>query len=251
MVFAIKYIYTWVLPPAIFVLLLIWLACRTWRKSRQLSGLAWLIAALLYAVSIQPVAELLLRPLEYYHPLPFQATGDSILLLGGGTLADVPTPEGWQGQVADAPAQRLIGAYALHRRNGWPILISGGEVFRGDGTEAEVMRDILVSMGMAPDKIISEARSQNTKQNAEFSAEILKQKGLKQPVLVTSAFHMRRSVAEFKRAGVAVTPYPVGYYATRGNYWNALSWTPTFSALRGSGLAIKEYLGLAALAFGR
>ena len=85
-----------------------------------------------------------------------------IVLLGGGTMADVPMPEGWRGQVADVPAQRLIGAYALHRRTGWPILVSGGEVFRGDGTEAGVMQAILVSLGMSPDKIIIEPRSLNT-----------------------------------------------------------------------------------------
>lgn len=249
MIYLIKYIYTWFLPPAIFVLGLIWLACRLWRRSRQLSGLSWLLAVLLYGISIQPVSELLLRPLEYHHPLPQKVEGDSIVLLGGGTLADVPLPAGWQGQVGDAAAQRIIGAYVLHRQTGWPIIPSGGEVFRGTGTEAEVMTDILVSLGMDRTKIFAEPNSLNTTQNAQFSAEILRQQGLTRPVLVTSAFHMRRSVTEFNRAGLTVTPYPVGYYVTRGSHWNALSWTPTFSALRGSGLAIKEYLGLTALAF--
>ena len=169
------------------------------------------------------------------------------MLLGGGTMADVPMPEGWRGQVADVPAQRLIGAYALHRRTGWPILVSGGEVFRGDGTEAVVMQAILVSLGMSPDKIIMEPRSLNTTENAKMSADIMRLRGYKRPVLVTSAFHMRRSVEEFKQAGVMVTPYPMGYYTPRRDYWNALSWVPSAAAMRGTGLALKEYMGLAIL----
>ena len=120
-------------------------------------------------------------------------------------------------------------------------------MYRGDGREAVVMQDILISLGMAADKIILEDRSLNTTENAVFSAAILKQRGLSQPILVTSAFHMARSVEEFHLAGVTTIPYPVGYYVPRGSYWNATSWVPSASALRGTSLALKEYLGLAAL----
>ena len=82
MIYVIKFIYQWVLPPACFVVLLVWLAWRLTRKSKGLSAAAGLLAALLYAASIQPVSEALLRPLEYRHLLPVTATGDSIVLLG-------------------------------------------------------------------------------------------------------------------------------------------------------------------------
>lgn len=246
-IYLIKFLYFWMLPPACFVVLLAWLAWRLRRSSHGLSALAWLIAVLMYASSIQPVSEALLRPLEYRHPLPLHVEGDSILLLGGGSTTDVPLPEGWTGQVADVPAQRLIGAFLLHRRTGWPVLVSGGEVFRGSGREAIVMREILISLGMKPEKIIVEDRSLNTAENALFSAVMLKARGLSRPVLVTSAFHMARSVEEFRHARVEVTPYPVGYYVTRGSYWNALSWVPSYTAMRGTGMALKEYMGLAAV----
>ena len=248
MIYVIKFIYQWVLPPACFVVLLVWLAWRLTRKSKGLSAAAGFLAALLYAASIQPVSEALLRPLEYRYPLSSSgAAGDSIVLLGGGSYADVPTPEGWQGQVGDAAAQRIIGAYVLHRRTGWPVVVSGGEVYRGDGQEAVIMQKILISLGMAPESILVEGRSLNTTENALFSAKILKKRGLRRPLLVTSAFHMPRSVDEFSKAGVAVTPYPVGYYTTRGSYWHALSWVPSAAAMRGTAIALKEYLGMAAL----
>lgn len=246
-IYAVKFLYSWVLPPACFVLLLLWLAWRLRAGPRGQARMALLIAALLYAASIQPVSEALLRPLEYRYPLPARLEGDSILLLGGGSLTDVPLPEGWHGQVQDAPSQRVIGACVLHRRTGWPVLVSGGEVFRGDGREAVVMRDILVSLGTPPERILLEDRSLNTEENAVLSAAILKQRGLSRPVLVTSAFHMPRSVEELKKAGLEATPYPVGYYVSRHSYWNALSWVPSYAAMRGTGLALKEYMGLAAL----
>lgn len=247
MIYVFKYIYTWLLPPAIFVLLLLWLSWHLWRKVRNQAWLALTIAALLYLSSIQPVPEALLRSLEYKYALPQKPEGDVIVLLGGGTMADVPLPDGWRGEVGGAAAQRVLGAYALHRRSEWPILVSGGEVFRGDGTEAVVMKAILVSLGMSPDKIVVEAKSLNTQQNAEFTAGLLRQYGYKRPVLVTSAFHMPRSLAEFKQAGIAATPYPVGYSASRQDYWNALSWVPSAGAMYGTGVALKEYAGLAVL----
>jgi len=39
----------------------------------------------------------------------------------------------------------------------------------------------------------------------------------------------------------------VGYYTSRRDHWNALSWVPSAAAMRGTGLALKEYLGLAVL----
>lgn len=247
MIYLLKFLYSWVLPPAIFVLLLLWLAWQLRQKSRGGAWAACILAGLLYLVSIQPVSESLLRSLEYKYPLPQQVSADVIVLLGGGTMSDLPLPVGWSGQVGDATGQRVVGAYILHRRSGLPIIPSGGEVFRGDGAEAVVMRDVLVSLGMAPDKIIAEAKSLNTQQNASLTADLLRLRGYKRPVLVTSAFHMRRSVEEFKQAGFTVTPYPVGYYTPRHNYWNALSWVPSAAAMRGTGLALKEYMGLAAL----
>ena len=108
MVYMIKFLYSWLLPPAIFVVLLFWLA---WRCRKPVKGMVVLLSALailLYFCSVPPVAELLLRHLEYQY-VPADTKGaDVIVVLGGGTVGDVPTPPGWSGQLHDVAAQRLL-----------------------------------------------------------------------------------------------------------------------------------------------
>lgn len=248
MIYVLKFFYSWLLPPACFVLALTWLGWRLWRRSRRLAGMAGVVALLLYAAAAPPVSEWLLRGLEYRLTPAAVAGADGIVVLGGGTVRDVPTPAGWSGQLHDAAAQRLLAAYALHRQTGLPLLVSGGEVFTEYGREALIMRDILVSFGVAPKNIILEDRSLNTTENARFTAPILRERGWRRPLLVTSAFHMPRSVAEFQRSGISVAPYPAGFYASRRYHWTLLDVVPSGSALRGTSIALKEYLGLAALA---
>ena len=128
MIYLIKVIYTAILPPAIFVLLLILISWRLWRSNRLISGANLLVAGLLYISSIQPFSELVIRELEYRYTIPQQVSGDVIVVLGSGAINDVPVPNAWSGQVSDVAAQRLIAGFALHRQTGLPLLLCGGEV---------------------------------------------------------------------------------------------------------------------------
>lgn len=244
----IKFLYSWLLPPAIFVLILVWLSWRCRRRMRGMAVALFLTAMLLFLCALPPVAELLLHGLEYQYAPSDVTKADVIVVLGGGVVANTPLAPGWSGQLHDVAAQRLLAAYALHRKSGLPVLCSGGEVYAGEGKESLYMRDIFVSLGMDGMKVLLEDRSLNTTENAQFTAKVLKERGFSRPLLVTSAFHMPRSVKNFSQFGVAALPYPVGYYTSRtGGPKHVLSWVPSYSAMRGTGLALKEYLGLIAL----
>jgi uncharacterized SAM-binding protein YcdF (DUF218 family) len=162
-------------------------------------------------------------------------------------IQNVPTPTAWGGQLSDVAAQRLLAAVELHRRIGAPVLVSGGEVYAGDGNEAQVSRRVLLSLGLKDSDIILEDKSLNTIENAVLTAKMMQERGLSKPVLVTSAFHMPRSVENFRRVGVAVIPYPVGYYVPQTMQTRLIEFVPSYAAMRGTALALKEYLGLAAL----
>jgi uncharacterized SAM-binding protein YcdF (DUF218 family) len=70
------------------------------------------------------------------------------------------------------------------------------------------MRDFIVFSGVPPDVVLVESNSTSTRENASFSAQILRdEKGAK--MLLTSDYHTYRALAAFRKAGVDVTPYPI------------------------------------------
>jgi uncharacterized SAM-binding protein YcdF (DUF218 family) len=68
------------------------------------------------------------------------------------------------------------------------------------------MLDLMTAMGVPPGTVVRETRALNTRENAMYSAEILRERGMETVVLVTSATHLRRAVKDFATAGVTVIP---------------------------------------------
>ncbi|AKD03866.1 YdcF family protein [Pontibacter korlensis] len=97
------------------------------------------------------------------------------------------------------------------------ILITGGKGFLMDDMvpEAEQLKRILLMAGMPEEDIVVESGAVNTRENAQFAAEVLRQHPEWQKVLlVTSAFHMRRSEGCFEKAGVSFDSYPTDFYSS-------------------------------------
>ena len=114
-----------------------------------------------------------------------------------------------------------------------------------DAREADYAGAIFESLGIAKTRLIMERRSRNTLENAEFSKALVAPKAGERWLLVTSAFHMPRSVGLFRKAGFAVEPYPVDWrVGGRGDLFRF-----SVSALEGLGridTAIREWIGLVA-----
>jgi len=97
----------------------------------------------------------------------------------------------------------------LYRLLGQPTIVAtGGIVVPGSQkrSEAEVLQDALLRLGIPADHIVLETRARNTREQAERSAAILRQRGAKRFVLVTDAGHMPRAVAEFRAQGLDPLP---------------------------------------------
>ncbi|MFD1906166.1 YdcF family protein [Paenibacillus rhizoplanae] len=99
-------------------------------------------------------------------------------------------------------ANRLLAAARLYRETGLPIIFSGGQVFADSGNEADIARRQLIGLGIPAEDILPESRSLNTEQNAVNTAKLMQEHGLSRPVLVTSGFHMPRSMVQFEHAGL-------------------------------------------------
>jgi uncharacterized SAM-binding protein YcdF (DUF218 family) len=135
----------------------------------------------------------------------YEPKGDILILLGADDAAN--------GILGAATYWRSFYAVMAWREGGFQsIVVSGGHGI------AESMRDFMVSQGVPADKIVVENRSTSTRENAIFTAAIVRgMPGNK--VLLTSDFHVYRAVRALRKAGVEVTPRPIPYALKRTNVW--------------------------------
>jgi uncharacterized SAM-binding protein YcdF (DUF218 family) len=203
---------------------------------------------LLVVCGLSPLGTMLLYPLEQRFPPWDAARGapDGIIVLGASIEADLSAAHGTP-VVRSAP-DRIIAAAALaHRYPNARVVFSGGSanLISNDATEADFAGAIFESLGIGKSRLIMERRSRNTLENAEFSKALVAPKAGERWLLVTSAFHMPRSVGLFRKAGFAVEPYPVDWRV--GGRDDLLSFTNI--ALDGLGrtdAAMREWMGLIA-----
>ena len=129
------------------------------------------------------------------------------------------------------------------------LIITGGSGSLRQGEnlkEADYLKKLAISLGIPRERIIVERNSRNTHEHAVELAKLLPNKDNSQWVLITSAFHMPRAFACFRKAGIQVIPYPVDY-KTQFNIHNALSISmllPTLGNINRFNIALHEWLGL-------
>ena len=242
MVYLLKFGAAWVLPPGIFFLAMWYVAWRLYKKREK--RLAAMLAALVfvfYLFCTSLVSERLMGALESAYTPPENPQGDVVIMLGGGALPDTPDVSG-QGTLCSLPANRLLTAVRLQKELAVPIILSGGQVYSDSGPEAVIAKRILMDLGVPEDKIIVESKSINTTQNAKFSTEIMRERGLNKPILVTSAFHMRRSVLNFAKNGMEVTAYPSDYRVNLHHDFHYNKLRPSVAALDDNVLVLQEVL---------
>jgi uncharacterized SAM-binding protein YcdF (DUF218 family) len=196
----------------------------------------------LYLCSTALFADYLMGTLEDpYPPRALSATADAdiIVLLGGATRGDVH-----MGTLGDLnqQADRLVHAVELYKAGKAPRILVTGGAEPGDRSEAEIMRDLLVVMGVPERAIVLERASRDSHDNSVNTAVMLRQMGAEKILLVTSAFHMRRAVALFAAQGIAVTPAPTDYQRLVG-HGAAPRWLPVVSDLWQTTYALHEILG--------
>lgn len=234
-----------ILPPG-GLLLLILLAWLLW-SSRPRLALLCLLMGLggLWLMSLPIVVEQAARALEREPALAeaqwtsLAQRGEVIVVLGSGREEADPA---WGGDQPSVTAiERLRYAARLHRASGLPILISGGLHYGEPPSEAALMADVLQrDFGVATRW--REERSRTTWENAQFSAELLREQGIRRVVLVTQAAHMPRSRWCFERAGLEVMVAPLGFLGV-ANARPLGGWLPEGKALWQSTRLLNEALG--------
>lgn len=228
------------------VLGLFLLARRAYRLAMLVQVFTFGLVALVGFTSLGAV---MIQPLEnrFTRPARPPVNVSTIIVLGGATLGQVSQSR----QVAElnAAGDRMIEALALARTYPSAMLMFSGGIgnLAGDGeTEAETARRFFLAQGLEPERLILEGESRNTSENAERIAGLLADPG-GAVMLVTSAFHMPRSVALFRVQSVDVVPWPTDYRST-GHESFGLELTDPLANLTTFTVAAREWIGLAAYA---
>lgn len=203
------------------------------RRRRLGRGLCAAAIGLLLIVGFLPVGGTAIYVLENRFPAwsPSNGAPDGIIVLGG---AIDPVMSQARGQVALADSAERVTVVAKLARD-YPkarIVYTGGNaaLFPQAPPEADFVSPLWESFGIARDRIVIEARSRNTYENAAFTKALVQPKPGERWLLVTSAEHMPRAIGCFRRVGFAVEAYPVD--------WHTLpQWRFTLSHSIGDGLA--------------
>ncbi|MBI9084225.1 MAG: YdcF family protein [Desulfobacterales bacterium] len=237
-----KLITPFLLPPGIFILAALVAAVLCWRRKQRLSALFMVLAAVaLWLPALKPVAHLLHRGLvAEYTALSTEASGDVIVLLGGG-INDKARDMTGMGVPTSEMMVRIVTAVRLQKRLGVPVIVSGGAVYDQARSEAVVIRRFLMDLGVPDRLVFMEEKSRDTYDNAVFSRQICLAHGFQRPILVTSDYHMKRAVMTFQRAGLPVSPFPTPFPSDlRERYgW----WTFLPESYEHTAACLKEYIG--------
>lgn len=240
-----------VTAPANLLLLVLVAGCvllwTSWRRTGR-----WLVTAVALAgllLAMFPVGAALLLPLEDRFPpppaLPEHVHG--IVILGGAIRPEVSES---RGDVAlNNHGERItVGVQLARRHPEARVVFTGGSARLWSGRElkeATFAGPLLSNLGVTPDRLVLESRSRNTHENAVNTKALVAPGPDEVWLLVTSAFHMPRSVGAFRAAGWDVLPYPVDYQLAPPLRW----WPPSLDvagSMSTLNMAVHEWIGLAA-----
>ncbi|MCW9024266.1 MAG: YdcF family protein [Gammaproteobacteria bacterium] len=226
-----------IMPSSVALIFIILGAVAIYIMKRRL-GLTLILSGILivFIFSTGPVATLLISPLEYRYPMVSAPSNypdaKYIVVLTGYAAKDKLMP--LSSQANSASVFRVLEAYHLYQqRPDCQIIISGTPV------AVDVMRELLVELGIPETDITGESNSPHT----FFSAKNLKPIINNVPFfLVTSAGHMTRSMGVFHKQNMKPIPAPTDYQLPRD--FRKAMFRPTLQHLYYSELAIHEYIGL-------
>jgi uncharacterized SAM-binding protein YcdF (DUF218 family) len=191
---------------------------------------------------------MLLEPLEDRFARPTVPPEDvkGIIVLGGFFEGGINLVR--HGYELNNSADRIVEAAILARRyEGAEIVVTGGNgslMLDGEGDAVTAPR-LLEALGIARGRLRLETRSRNTYENAVFTRDLVKPQPGEKWLLVTSAFHMPRSMALFRKAGFDVVAWPADY-RTAGDERLSLARDNAIDCLQNMTLAIREWVGLVA-----
>jgi uncharacterized SAM-binding protein YcdF (DUF218 family) len=180
---------------------------------------------------------------RYPHQLPMNLpVAEAIVVLGGNTANS--RPNWFEPYDPNTASPRVDTAAHLYLAERAPLIVASGAALDGQISEAQMMANNLIQQGVPSDALLLEKRSFTTYENALYTTEELRRLGVKRILLVTSALHMPRSVAVFRKQGFSVVPAGAMPQIQVPEDPSFSFWLPNARAFNASRSIIKEYVAL-------
>lgn len=202
---------TWLVIGLVLAMVAVW-------RGRRRGALVWLgaVLALVLGLTVFPLGNGMVAALESAYPAePALGKVDGIIVLGGAE--DLGSYARWGGLEMNAAGERLVAGVELARRfPGAKLIYTGGTAgLLGNpdpGAPSRMVKDFWLDMGVPEQQIVLEGMSRTTSENAVLAKAALQPQPDQTFVLVTSAWHMPRSMDAFRRAGwTGLTAWPVDF----------------------------------------
>ncbi len=230
MLFILKKFIGGLLLPLPFLLMMMGAAlCLLWftrwqRSAKALLSVSWLVLLL---ISLQPVADKMLKPIENTYPTWRGDTKvDYIVVLGGGYTWN---PE-WapSSNLISNSLPRLAEGVRLWQANpGAKMIFTGARAMTNPVSTAEAGARVAESLGVPRSQIITLDEPKDTEEEAAAVAKAIGQQPF---LLVTSASHLPRAMIFFQNAGLHPLPAPANQLAIESplNPWERIIPSPVW-----------------------
>ncbi|MDG3088368.1 envelope biogenesis factor ElyC [Vibrio hannami] len=228
--------------PALLIIGFIGLALIMF-STRHRFGVLFVFISLtgIFLVSFQPVSTKLLMPMEREHIgfLPQEKAVDYVMVLGSGHVVDHEIPP--TSELSRTALMRLIEGIRIQRMYPGAKLILSGYAAGAEMSHAKMLARVALALGVTKTDIVLLETAKDTWEEARQAAAFVKQNSL---VLVTSASHMTRALAEFHAAGMNPIPAPTNYLAQTEIHQAWTKYTPSARYLEQSERYWHEKLGI-------
>ena len=216
-----KIVWNLMAPETLLLFLLIFGVSLLWTR-RNKSGRFIITAtvAIVAMVSILPFSTWILHPLEDRFSIPKKLPDrvDGIIVLAGAENISVTAARG-QPSLHSGGERLTTFVWLAHVYPSAILLFVGGSgsLIDQQHKSADTARKIFHQIGLDPERVQFESDSKNTAEGASKAYQLIQPKPDQNWILVTSAFHMPRSVGLFRKAGWHVIPYPVDFNTTKNS----------------------------------
>ena len=216
------------------------------RFRRTASSILWTGLLALGLLGFNAAPDALLRSLEGQYKVPTLTQSNpyaGVIVLGGATGSPGIYKAHGQVPLGEAAERMTLPIGLMRKFPNFELIFSGGEgrLVPTGTTEAELAKMFYEEQGVDMKRVSLESKARNTRENARQVAAVLGER-CKQPwLLVTSAWHMPRSMAEFEATDCNVTAYPVDFRTGEETSWTEYSMAGSLMAWQ---TALHEYLGM-------